>query len=358
MFAYILKRILLMIPTLFGIMLLNFAIVQVAPGGPVEQLMMQLENGGKVNSTARFSGGGGEVAAPSSDYRGRRGLDPEIVEQIKKTYGFDKPAPERFYDMVVKYAQFDFGTSFFQDKTVVQLVKDKMPVSISLGVWSTLLVYIISIPLGIRKAMVDGSKFDVVSSFILVVCNAIPAFLIAIVLITLFAGGNYWDIFPLRGIVSDDWQEMSTFALIKDYFWHMALPIFAMTIGGFAVLTMLTKNSFLDEISKQYVLTARAKGLSEREVLYRHVFRNAMLIVISSFPAVLVGMLFAGALLIEVIFSLDGLGLLSYEAVISRDYPVFFGTLYVFTLIGLVMGLVRDLTYRMIDPRIDFETRG
>lgn len=292
---------------------------------------------------------------PSTDYRGRRGLEPELVEQIKKHYGFDKPAHERFFDMVKKYVQFDFGTSFFQDKKVVDLVVEKMPVSISLGVWSTLLVYLISIPLGIRKALHDGSKFDVITSFFLVIFNAIPAFLVAIILIILFAGGNYWDVFPLRGIVSDGWQEMSTFELIKDYFWHMALPIIAMTIGGFAVLTMLTKNSFLDEISKQYVLTARAKGLSERQVLYNHVFRNAMLIVISSFPAVLVGMLFAGSLLIEVIFSLDGLGLLSYEAVIARDYPVFFGTLYVFTLIGLLMGLARDLTYRLIDPRIDFE---
>ena len=355
MLAYILKRILLMIPTLFGIMLLNFAIIQVAPGGPVEQLMIELESGHGVSSTSRFSGGAGEVAAPSGDYRGRVGLDPELVEQIKKHYGFDKPAHERFFEMVKKYAVFDFGDSFFQDRKVFDLVADKMPVSISLGIWSTLLVYLISIPLGIRKAMSDGSRFDIFSSFLLVIFNAIPAFLVAIILIILFAGGNYYDIFPLRGIVSDNWEELGKWELVKDYFWHMALPIFSMTIGGFAVLTMLTKNSFLDEISKQYVLTARAKGLSERQVLYKHVFRNAMLIVISSFPAVLVGMLFTGSLLIEVIFSLDGLGLLSYEAVIARDYPVFFGTLYVFTLIGLVMALVRDLTYVWIDPRIDFE---
>lgn len=358
MITYICKRLFLMVPTLFGIMLLNFAIVQVAPGGPVEQLIIQLETGQGNNATARFAGGGGETAQPQTGYMGRRGLDPELIEQIKKHYGFDKPAHVRFFEMVGKYIQFDFGTSFFQDKTVVNLVLEKLPISISLGLWSTLIVYLISIPLGIRKAMHDGSNFDIGTSFLLVVFNAIPAFLFAIVLITLFAGGNYWDIFPLRGIVSDNWRELGTFELIGDYFWHMALPIAAMTIGGFAVLTMLTKNSFLDEISKQYVLTARAKGLSEKQVLYGHVFRNAMLIVIASFPAVLVGMLFAGSLLIEVIFSLDGIGLLSYEAVVARDYPVFFGTLYVFTLIGLLTALMRDLIYRFVDPRIDFEVRN
>lgn len=362
MFKYIIKRLLLIIPTLFGILLLNFAVIQIAPGGPVEQLMMQLEGKGELaSSTAQFAGGAGEVAkvsgAQSTDYRGRRGLDPEIVQKIRMQYGFDKPAAQRFWEMLSKYVRFDFGTSFFQDKKVFDLLLEKLPVSISLGLWSTLLIYLVSVPLGIRKALQDGSKFDVSSSFLLVVFNSIPAFLLAIMLITLFAGGNYWEIFPLRGIVSDNWHELGFFAKIADYFWHMALPIFAMTIGGFAMLSMLTKNSFLDEISKQYVLTARAKGLPEKRVLYGHVFRNAMLIVISSFPAVLVGVLFAGSLLIEVIFSLDGLGLLSYEAVVSRDYPVFFASLYIFTLIGLLASLLRDLTYRLIDPRIDFEAQ-
>lgn len=329
--------------------------MQFAPGGPVEQLVAQLE-GDHGGATAGFAGGGQEVAQ-GSDYRGRQGLEPELIEQIKKQYGFDKPAPERFLEMAKNYAVFDFGDSFYQDRSVIDLVLDKMPVSISLGIWSTLIIYLISIPLGIKKALRDGSSFDVWTSFLIVIGYAVPAFLFAILLIILFAGGNYWDIFPLRGLTSSNWDELSFIDQILDYFWHLALPITAMTIGGFAGLTMLTKNSFLDEINKQYVLTARAKGLGERAVLYKHVFRNAMLIIIAGFPALLLGMLFTGSLLIEVIFSLDGLGLLSYEAVINRDYPIFFGTLYIFTLFGLIMTLVRDLTYRWVDPRIDFEAR-
>ncbi|PIR32619.1 MAG: microcin ABC transporter permease [Alphaproteobacteria bacterium CG11_big_fil_rev_8_21_14_0_20_44_7] len=356
--AYIIKRLLLIIPTLLGIMVLNFAIVQVAPGGPVEQLMMQLESGHGASATARFAGGSGEIAhAGGGDYRGRQGLEPELIEQIKKQYGFDKPPLERFTEMIGKYARFDFGSSFYQDKSVIDLVIEKMPVSISLGIWSTLLIYLISIPLGIRKAMKDGSYFDVWSSFVIVIGYAIPSFLFAIFLVILFAGGTYWDIFPLRGLVSDNWHELPPTEQIKDYLWHMVLPVTAMSIGGFAALTMLTKNSFLDEINKQYVLTARSKGLSERKVLYRHVFRNAMLIVIAGFPVMLLGMLFTGSLLIEVIFSLDGLGLLSYEAVVNRDYPVFFGTLYIFTLFGLILTIIRDIAYIMVDPRIDFDKR-
>lgn len=356
MTAYIIKRLLLIIPTLLGIMVINFAIVQVAPGGPVEQLMIELEGGhGAAGATARFSGGGAEVSQ-GTDYRGRQGLDEELIDQINKQYGFDKPPLERFTDMMVNYAKFDFGDSFYQDKSVVDLVVDKMPVSISLGLWSTLIIYLISIPLGIRKAVNDGNKFDVLSSFIIIILYAIPSFLFGILLIILFAGGSYWDIFPLRGIVSDGWQEMSIFEQILDYLWHMVLPVAAMTVGGFAGLTMLTKNSFLDEINKQYVLTARAKGLSERKVLYGHVFRNAMLIIIAGFPVMLLGMLFTGSLLIEVIFSLDGLGLLSYEAVVNRDYPVFFGTLFIFTMFGLIMTLIRDITYIFVDPRINFES--
>ena len=352
---YILKRLFLIIPTLLGIMVINFAVVQVAPGGPVERLVMQLE--GSANSaSARFSGGSGEVAATSNNYRGRQGLEPELVEQIKKTYGFDKPPLTRFKEMIVNYASFDFGNSFYQDKKVTDLVVEKMPVSISLGVWSTLIIYLISIPLGIKKAMNDGTKFDVTTSFMIIIGHAIPSFLFAILLIVVFAGGSYLDWFPLRGLVSENWESLSWGGKLLDYLWHMVLPITAMVIGGFAGLTMLTKNSFLDEINKQYVLTARAKGLGERQVLYGHVFRNAMLIVISGFPAMLLGMLFTGALLIEVIFSLDGLGLLSYEAVVNRDYPVFFGTLYIFTLVGLLTTLIRDLTYRLVDPRIDFSS--
>ena len=334
-------------------MLLNFIIIQFAPGGPVEQLVMQLE--GKA-TTAEFAGGGSETAKLQT-YRGRRGLEPDFVASLNKLYGFDKPAPERFWDMIKNYAQFKFGDSFFQDKSVIQLIKEKLPVSISLGVWTTFLIYFISIPLGIKKAMRDGSKFDFWTSFVIVIGYAIPSFLFAILLVLVFAGGSFLDMFPLRGLTSDNWEELSWGAKILDYLWHLVLPVSAMVIGGFASLTMLTKNSFLDEINKQYVITARAKGLTERKVLYGHVFRNAMLIVIAGFPATLVSMLFTGSLLIEVIFSLDGLGLLSYEAVVNRDYPIFFATLFIFTLMGLILTIIRDFTYVLVDPRINFEGR-
>lgn len=340
-------------------MLLNFAIVQAAPGGPVEKLVMQLEGKGS-HAIGGFAGGGSEVGASHGAgefYQGRRGLEPELIAQIQKQYGFDKPPHEQFYKMMTDYLSFDFGESFYQSKKVVSLVIEKMPVSISLGLWTTLIIYLISIPLGIKKAVRDGSGFDTWTSFVIVVGYAIPSFLFAVLLIILFAGGSYFDLFPLRGLVSDNWHELSFFGKIFDYLWHMILPISAMVIGGFAALTMLTKNSFLEEINKQYVLTARAKGCTEKRVLYGHVFRNAMLIVIAGFPVTLVAMLFTGSLLIEVIFSLDGLGLLSYEAVVDRDYPVFFGTLYIFTLFGLIMTLVRDVTYILVDPRINFDAR-
>lgn len=367
MFQYILKRVLLMIPTLLGIMLINFAIVQVAPGGPVEQMIARLTHE-NTDATARFSGGGGEVSSggmvnlsvangTSSAYRGAQGLDPELIKEIEAFYGFDKPAHVRLWEMLKNYALFDFGESFFKDQSVVSLMLEKMPVSISLGLWTTLLVYLISIPLGIRKAVRDGSAFDVWSSALVSVGYAIPGFLFAIVLIVLFAGGSYWQIFPLRGLTSPEWETLSLGGKIVDYFWHVALPVLAMVISGFAGLTMLTKNSFLEEIGKQYVVTARAKGLPEKQVLYGHIFRNAMLIVVAGFPSAFVGILFTGSLLIETIFSLDGLGLLGFESVVNRDYPVIFGTLYIFTFIGLLLNLVGDLTYRWIDPRIDFERR-
>lgn len=345
----------MIIPTLLGIMLLNFILIQVAPGGPVEELVMQLEGKGQ-SATAGIGGGGSEVAK-TENYRGRRGLDPEMVEQIKKLYGFDKPPVERFKDMVVKYASFNFGTSFYQDKTVINLIKEKLPVSISLGIWTTVLVYLISIPLGIKKAMNDGSNFDFWSSVIIIILYAIPSFLFAIFLIILFAGDSFLNIFPLRGLVSDNWRSLPWYKLVLDYLWHMVLPITAMVIGGFASLTMFTKNSFLEEINKQYVVTARAKGLTEKRVLYGHVFRNAMLIVIAGFPAALVAILFTGSLFMELIFSLDGIGLLSYESVVNRDYPVVFGTLYIFSLIGLLFNIIRDLVYMLVDPRIDFGKR-
>ncbi len=353
--AYFLRRLLLIIPTLFGIMLLNFVLVQVAPGGPVENLVMQLEGKGE-SATAGVAGGGMEVSK-TSIYRGRRGLDPQLVEQIKKIYGFDKPPLERFKDMALHYLKFDFGNSFYQDKSVIQLIKEKLPVSISLGLWTTLLVYLISIPLGIKKAVRDGSKFDFWTSTLIVIFYAIPSFLLAVFLIIFFAGDSFWNIFPLRGLVSDNWHQLSLFHKIIDYLWHMVLPVSAMVMSGFALLTLFTKNLFLDEINKQYVVTARAKGLSERAVLYGHVFRNAMLIVIASFPATLVGILFTGSLLIELIFSLDGIGLLSYESVVNRDYPVVFANLYIFSLIGLLFNIVRDFVYVLVDPRIDFGKR-
>jgi microcin C transport system permease protein len=365
--AYILRRLMLVVPTLLGIMVINFFVIQAAPGGPVEQMISQIQ-GTAVDATERFSGsssGGETVRSTAGDssgggsaYRGARGLPKELIERIEKMYGFDKPIVERFFLMMKNYLVFDFGESFFRNKKVVDLVLEKMPVSISLGLWTTLLVYFISIPLGIAKAVRDGSRFDVASSTTLIVLNAIPGFLFALLLVVLFAGGSYFKWFPLRGLVSDDWSQLGLLDKLLDYFWHMALPIGAMVIGGFATLTFLTKNSFLEEIHKQYVLTAKAKGLEERRVLYGHVFRNAMLIVIAGFPAAFIGVLFTGSLLIEVIFSLDGIGLLGFEAALNRDYPIMFGTLYFFGLIGLVMGILGDIMYTVVDPRIDFEARG
>ncbi|WPZ35117.1 microcin C ABC transporter permease YejB [Thalassobaculum sp. OXR-137] len=363
MTAYILKRLLLIIPTLFAIMVLNFAIMQAAPGGPIDQVIAQI-SGQNTDATARISGNTsapGEASAPRSDgsstTRSARGLDPELIKRLERQFGFDKPMHERFLDMMGNYLRFDFGDSFFKSGSVVDLVLEKMPVSISLGIWTTLLVYLISIPLGIRKAVRDGSAFDVWTSGVIIVGYAIPGFLFAVLLIVLFAGGSFLQWFPLRGLVSDNWEQLDWGARILDYLWHMVLPITAMVVGGFASLTMLTKNSFLDEINKQYVLTARAKGLSERSVLYGHVFRNAMLIVVAGFPSAFVSVLFTGALFVEIIFSLDGLGLLGFEAAISRDYPVIFATLYFFTLLGLLLNLLGDVMYTIIDPRIDFERR-
>lgn len=355
MLAYIIRRLLLIIPTLFGILLINFLIIQAAPGGPVEQMIANLE--GFEGATSRISGSMHAEVANGSSYRGAQGLDPEIIAEIERMYGFDKPAHERFWLMIKGYLTFDFGDSFFRDASVIDLIIEKMPVSISLGLWTTLLTYLISIPLGIRKAIRHGSAFDVWTSSLIIVGYAIPGFLLAILLIVLFAGGSYFDWFPLRGLTSNNWEELSTWGKITDYLWHLVLPITAMVIGSFATLTMLTKNCFLDEIGKQYVVTARAKGLSENRVLYGHVFRNAMLLIIAGFPAALISVFFTGALLIEVIFSLDGLGLLGFEAAINRDYPLMFGTLYIFTLLGLVVKLTGDIAYTLVDPRIDFESR-
>lgn len=359
MLAYILRRLLLIVPTLFGILLINFVIIQAAPGGPVEQMIAKLEGfdtaaGG---ATGRIAGGGAEVAAAGSSYRGAQGLDPELVKEIERMYGFDKPASERFWIMLKNYLHFDFGQSFFRDAKVTDLILEKMPVSVSLGLWSTLIMYLVSIPLGIRKAIRHGSAFDVWTSTAIIVGYAIPAFLFAILLIVLFAGGSYFDWFPLRGLTSNNFDQLGLWGKIADYFWHLALPVTALVIGNFATLTLLTKNSFLDEIGKQYVVTARAKGLSESRVLYGHVFRNAMLIIIAGFPSAFIGIFFTGSLLIEVIFSLDGLGLMSFESAINRDYPVVFGTLFIFTLLGLLVKLIGDLTYTLVDPRIDFESR-
>jgi len=354
---YVLRRLLLILPTLFGIMVINFAIVQFAPGGPVEQALAQASGFG-MSSTANVSAGGTLGPAGDTGYTGGSGLDPTLVERLEKQFGFDRPAPERFLLMMWNYVRLDFGVSYFQDRPVVDLVLERLPVSISLGLWSLLLIYSISIPLGIAKAVRDGERFDLWTSGVVFTAYAIPGFLFAILLIVVFAGGSYLDWFPLRGLTSDGFADLSWPAKIADYFWHLALPLTALTIGGFATLTMLTKNSFLEELNKQFVLTARAKGLAERRVLYGHVFRNAMLIVIGGFPAAFVGILFTGALLIEVIFSLDGIGLLGYEAVIKRDYPILFGTLFSFTLIGLIMQLIGDLAYVLVDPRIDFEGRG
>ncbi len=361
---YIIRRLLLMIPTLLGILVVNFLIVQAAPGGPVEQMIFQLEGHEGGEATSRISGGGSDIksTAPkggnsSTSYQGSVGLDPKIIADIEKMYGFDKPPLERFMKMLTDYMQFDFGKSFFRDATVIDLVIEKMPVSISLGLWSTLIVYLISIPLGIKKAVHHGDNFDVWSSAAIIIGYAIPGFLLAILLIVVFAGGSYLEWFPLRGLTSANFDELSLWGQIKDYFWHLALPILAYTIGGFATLTMLTKNSFLDEINKQYVQTARAKGLEERQVLYGHIFRNAMLIIISGFPAAFISIFFTGSMLIEVIFSLDGIGLLGFESVMNRDYPVIFGTLFIFTLIGLFVKLLSDLVYVWVDPRIHFESQ-
>ncbi len=368
MLAYIIRRLLLIIPTLFGIMVLNFLIVQAAPGGPIEQIVAKLQ-GTSVEATARFGGSatgetmGNQSAQPrsestgSSRYPGAAGVDPELIAELEKQFGFDQPLHVRFFTMMWNFIRFDFGKSYFRDESVIDLVISKMPVSISLGLWTTLLIYLISIPLGIRKAVRDGSKFDVWTSAVIIAGYAIPSFLFAVLLIVLFAGGRYLDWFPLRGLVSDNWSDMSWPQQVADYFWHMTLPTIAMVIGGFASLTMLTKNSFLDEINKQYVLTAKSKGLTERRVLYRHVFRNAMLIVIAGFPGAFKSILFTGALLIEVIFSLDGLGLLGFESIINRDYPVVFATVFFYSLLGLITNLISDLIYVAVDPRIDFETR-
>ena len=365
--AYILRRLLLIIPTMFGIMAISFAVVQFAPGGPVERIIAQL-TGSDVSATARISGGGGDFAGVNanqqaggdvvnSKYRGAQGLDPEFIKRLERQFGFDKPWYQRFGLMLWNYARFDFGDSYFRDISVLKLVAEKMPVSISLGLWMTLISYGISIPLGIRKAIQDGTRFDSWTSAVIVVGYALPGFLVAILLIILFAGGSFLDLFPLRGLTSDNWSTLPWYSKILDYLWHMVLPIIAMSLSAFATTTLLTKNSFLDEIRKQYVMTARAKGLTERSVLYRHVFRNAMLIVIAGFPGAFISAFFTGALLIETIFSLDGLGLLGFESVLNRDYPVVFATLYIFALMGLLINLISDLTYTVVDPRIDFETR-
>lgn len=369
MTAYIVRRILFMIPTLLGIMLVSFVVVQFAPGGPVERVIAQLQ-GSDTGATSRISGspggdfgtrgqiqGAGQLDASTSKYRGAQGLDPAFIKQLEKQFGFDKPAYERFFIMLKNFIVFDFGKSYFRDVQVLDLIKEKLPVSMSLGIWMMLLTYLISIPLGIRKAVADGSQFDVWTSGVIIIGYALPGFLVAILLIILFAGGSFFDWFPLRGLTSDNWDRLVWWQKILDYFWHLVLPIISMMLGAFATMTLLTKNSFLDEIRKQYVLTARAKGCTQTQVLYGHVFRNAMLIVIAGFPGAFVSAFFSGSLLIETIFSLDGLGLLGFESVLNRDYAVVFATLYIFSLVGLVVNLLSDLTYTWVDPRIDFETR-
>jgi microcin C transport system permease protein len=367
MARYLLKRLLLIIPTLFGIMLISFAIIQFAPGGPVERIIAQI-SGTDVSATARIGGGqsdgfsttqartnqGGET---TSKYRGAQGLDPEFIKRLEKQFGFDKPAHERFLLMIKNFLLFNFGKSYFRDVSVLQLIKEKLPVSISLGIWMTLITYLISIPLGIHKAVHDGERFDTWTSGVLVIGYAIPGFLVAIFLLVMLAGGSFLQLFPSRGITSDNWSQLSLFGKVIDYLWHMTLPLIAMSLGAFTTMTFLTRNSFLDEIRKQYVLTAQAKGLGRRQVLYGHVFRNAMLLIIAGFPGAFIHAFFSGSLLIETIFSLDGLGLLSFESVINRDYPVVFATLYIFALLGLLVNLVTDFVYTLVDPRIDFETR-
>ncbi len=357
--AYILRRLLLIIPTLLGIMIVNFTLVQFVPGGPVEQVLAQMQGGGDVFEG--FSGGGNDVGEETfgsdSEYVGARGLPKEFIEELEKEFGFDKPPLERFLNMLWNYMHFDFGESYFRSISVVDLVIEKMPVSITLGLWSTIIAYLVSIPLGIRKAVHDGSSFDTWTSAIIIVAYAIPSFLFAILLLVLFAGGSYWQIFPLRGLTSDNFEDLTMIGKVLDYFWHIALPVLASTISAFATLTLLTKNSFLDEIKKQYVVTAHAKGLSESQVLYGHVFRNAMLIVIAGFPSLFMAVFFSGSIIIETIFSLDGIGRMGFEAAVGRDYPVMFGTLFVFSLIGLLINILSDLMYVLVDPRIDFERR-
>ena len=368
MAAYLVKRVLLMIPTLLGIMLISFIIIQFAPGGPVERIIAQL-TGNDVSATSRIGGGQSDIAGNNtqgsqssqdtgqSGYRGAQGLDPEFIRQLEKQFGFDKPAHERFLLMMRNYATFDFGKSYYRDVSVLSLIKEKLPVSISLGLWMTLLTYLISIPLGIRKAVKDGEKFDVWTSGFLVIGYAIPGFMVAVLLLVLFAGGSFLQIFPSRGLTSENWAQLSSWGKAKDYAWHLVLPLISMGLAAFTTMTFLTKNAFLDEIRKQYVLTARSKGLSEGGVLYGHVFRNAMLLVIAGFPGAFVSAFLGSSLLIETIFSLDGLGLLGFESIINRDYPVVFATLWIFSLIGLVVHLVTDFTYTLVDPRIDFESR-
>jgi len=369
MLSYIIRRLFLIIPTIWAIITLNFFIIQIAPGGPVDQMIAEMQGITSNMSMERISGAGQqEVGEDLSDagsprgkqeavYRGARGLDPEVIEEIKKRFGFDKPLHVRYFDMLWRYIRFEFGESLFRGRKVVRLIIERMPVSISLGLWSTLIIYFVSIPLGIKKAVRHSSRFDIWTSTLIILGSAIPVFLFAILLIILFAGGTYFKIFPLRGLVSINFDELNLFQKILDYFWHITLPVVAIVIGGFATLTMLTKNSFLDEIHKQYVLTARAKGLTEKRILFGHVFRNAMLLIIAGFPAAFISMFFTSSLLIEIIFSLEGLGLLGFEAVMQRDYPVIFGTLYMFTLLGLILSLIGDLTYTVVDPRIDFERR-
>ena len=371
MATYLLKRVLLVIPTLFGIMLFSFIIIQFAPGGPVERMIAQLM-GQSSSIVSRVGGGGGETLAGggaqsqlgqgsaesvTSKCRGAQGLDPEFIKSLEKQFGFDKPAPERFYLMMKNFLTFDFGKSYFRDVSVLELIKEKLPVSISLGIWMTLLTYLISIPLGIRKAVKDGEPFDTWSSAVLVIGYAIPGFLFAVLLLILFAGSQYFHWFPSRGLFSENWDQLSFFGKAKDYLWHLVLPMIAMAIGSFTAMTFLTKNSFLDEIRKQYVVAARAKGLTENQVLYGHVFRNAMLLIIAGFPGAFISAFFTGAMLIETIFSLDGMGLLSFESIEKRDYPVVFASLYIFSLVGLFVGILSDFVYTLVDPRIDFETR-
>ena len=365
MFYYLTKRILLIIPTLFLIMLVNFLIIQSAPGGPVERLINSLNHPNQISgesatanhNSALISNQVSQNTAQTIKYRGASGIDPEIIAKIEKLYGFDLPLWTRFWQMIKKYLTFDFGNSFYQDKSVINLVIERLPVSLSLGLWTTLLVYLISIPLGIKKAVNNGSRFDIYSSFIVIIGYAIPSFLFAILLMVLFCGGNFWSVFPLRGLVSSDFASFNWWQKIIDYFWHLCLPIISMVIGGFASLTFLCKNSFLEEINKQYVVAARARGLNQQQILYRHIFRNALLIVIAGFPTALIGVIFTSSMLIEVIFSLNGLGLLGFESAMSRDYPVMFATLYFFTLLGLLSSLLSDVTYRLIDPRINFENQ-